>query len=129
MSDRVKVVLTSDPPGWSPSNNARSVLDSDPQRNTVFSIHMYGVYNTAAKINAYFDAFRSAGLPLVVGEFGHNHSDGNPDEDTIMAQAQARGLGYIGWSWSGNGVEYLTQSWRTVSHREAVRWWHVDLLR
>src|SRR6266498_2418436 len=65
--------------------------------------------NTAAEINAYFDAFRTAGLPLVVGEFGFNHSDGNPDEDTIMAQAQSRGLGYLGWSWSGNsgGVEYL----------------------
>jgi chitodextrinase len=90
-------------------DNARTVFNADPDRNTVFSIHMYGVYDTAAEINAYFDAFQTAGLPLVVGEFGHNHSDGNPDEDTIMAQAQARGLGYIGWSWSGNGggVEYL----------------------
>ncbi|MFD9700348.1 cellulase family glycosylhydrolase [Lentzea sp. NPDC059081] len=90
-------------------DNAASVLGADPQRNTVFSIHMYGVYNTADKVNAYFDAFRTAGLPLVVGEFGHNHSDGDPDEDTIMAQAQARGLGYLGWSWSGNSsdVAYL----------------------
>jgi mannan endo-1,4-beta-mannosidase len=90
-------------------DNAASVFNADPDRNTVFSIHMYGVYDTAAEVNAYFDAFRSAGLPLVVGEFGFNHSDGDPDEDTIMAQAQARGLGYIGWSWSGNGsgVEYL----------------------
>ena len=90
-------------------DNAAAVLNADPQRNTVFSIHMYGVYNTAAKVNAYFDAFRTAGLPLVVGEFGSKHSDGDPDEDTIMAQAQARGLGYLGWSWSGNsgGVEYL----------------------
>lgn len=90
-------------------DNAASVEAADPDHNTVFSIHMYGVYDTAAEINAYFDAFASAGLPLVVGEFGFNHSDGNPDEDTIMAQAQARGIGYIGWSWSGNGggVEYL----------------------
>lgn len=90
-------------------NNAASVLNADPQRNTVFSVHMYGVYNTAAKVNAYFDAFHTAGLPLVVGEFGNKHSDGDPDEDTIMAQSQARGLGYLGWSWSGNGggVEYL----------------------
>jgi mannan endo-1,4-beta-mannosidase len=90
-------------------DGAASVEAADPDHNTVFSIHMYGVYDTAAEINAYFDAFRTAGLPLVVGEFGFNHSDGNPDEDTIMAQAQARGLGYLGWSWSGNGggVEYL----------------------
>jgi mannan endo-1,4-beta-mannosidase len=90
-------------------DNAASVLDADPLHNTLFSVHMYGVYNTAAKINAYFDAFRSAGLPLVVGEFGDKHSDGDPDEDTIMAQSRARGIGYLGWSWSGNGggVEYL----------------------
>ncbi|SER14425.1 mannan endo-1,4-beta-mannosidase [Lentzea xinjiangensis] len=108
-------LLMADAPMWGQDwanimrDNAASVLNADPQRNTVFSIHMYGVYNTAAKVNAYFDAFRTAGLPLVVGEFGHNHSDGDPDEDTIMAQAQARGLGYLGWSWSGNSgdVAYL----------------------
>ncbi|MET7280086.1 cellulase family glycosylhydrolase [Kribbella sp. NPDC005582] len=108
-------LLMADAPMWGQDwqnimrDNAGSVLNSDPQRNTVFSIHMYGVYNTAAKVNAYFDAFRNAGLPLVVGEFGSMHSDGDPDENTIMAQAQSRGLGYLGWSWSGNGggVEYL----------------------
>jgi mannan endo-1,4-beta-mannosidase len=108
-------LIMADAPMWGQDwqnimrDNARTVFNADPDRNTVFSIHMYGVYDTAAEINAYFDAFQTAGLPLVVGEFGINHSDGNPDEDTIMAQAQARGLGYIGWSWSGNsgGVEYL----------------------
>ncbi|MDX3661486.1 cellulase family glycosylhydrolase [Streptomyces sp. ID05-26A] len=108
-------LLMADAPMWGQDwgnimrDNAASVLNADPQRNTVFSIHMYGVYNTADKVNAYFDSFRTAGLPLVVGEFGHNHSDGDPDEDTILAQAQARGLGYLGWSWSGNSsdVGYL----------------------
>ncbi|MFJ8958439.1 cellulase family glycosylhydrolase [Lentzea sp. NPDC102401] len=108
-------LIMADAPMWGQDwgnimrDNAASVYNADPLRNTVFSIHMYGVYDTAAEINAYFDAFRTAGLPLVVGEFGHNHSDGDPDEDTIMAQAQSRGLGYLGWSWSGNSsdVGYL----------------------
>ena len=108
-------LIMADAPMWGQDwqnimrDNAASVEAADPDHNTLFSIHMYGVYDTAEEINAYFDAFRTAGLPLVVGEFGFNHSDGNPDEDTIMAQAQARGLGYLGWSWSGNGggVEYL----------------------
>ncbi len=108
-------LLMADAPMWGQDwqnimrDGAASVLSADPQHNTVFSIHMYGVYDTAAEINAYFDAFRTAGLPLVVGEFGNMHTDGNPDEDTIMAQAQARGLGYLGWSWSGNSsdVAYL----------------------
>ncbi|SBT37134.1 cellulase family glycosylhydrolase [Micromonospora auratinigra] len=90
-------------------DNAGTVFNADPQKNTVFSIHMYGVFDTAAEITDYLGRFRSAGLPIVVGEFGFNHSDGNPDEDTIMSYSQANGIGYLGWSWSGNGggVEYL----------------------
>ena len=100
-----------DAPNWGQDwqftmrDNAASVFAADPARNTVFSIHMYGVFDTAAEINAYYQAFQTANLPLVVGEFGINHTDGNPDEDTIMAQAQARGIGYLGWSWSGNSSE------------------------
>ena len=90
-------------------DNAASVFAADPDANTVFSIHMYGVFDTAAEISDYLGRFVSAKLPIVVGEFGHNHSDGNPDEDTILAVTRQLGLGYLGWSWSGNGggVEYL----------------------
>ncbi|MCG5213793.1 glycoside hydrolase family 5 protein, partial [Streptosporangium sp. KLBMP 9127] len=95
--------------GFTMRDNARTVFNADPDRNTVFSVHMYGVFDTAAEVTSYLNAFQTAGLPLVIGEFGHNHSDGNPDEDTIMSEAQSRGLGYIGWSWSGNSsdVGYL----------------------
>ncbi|PZG10556.1 beta-mannosidase, partial [Micromonospora craterilacus] len=90
-------------------DNATTVFTADTARNTVFSIHMYGVFNTAAKVSDYLGRFRSAGLPIVVGEFGHYHSDGDPDEDAILAYSQANGIGWLGWSWSGNGggVEYL----------------------
>ncbi|MET8319971.1 cellulase family glycosylhydrolase [Micromonospora sp. NPDC005189] len=104
-----------DAPNWGQDwsftmrDNAASVFAADPARNTVFSIHMYGVFDTAAEITDYLGRFRAAGLPIVVGEFGFNHSDGDPDEDTILAYSQANGIGWLGWSWSGNGggVEYL----------------------
>ena len=104
-----------DAPNWGQDwqfvmrDNAASVFAADPQRNTIFSIHMYGVFDTAAEITDYLGRFQTAGLPIVVGEFGFNHSDGNPDEGTIMATAQSLKIGYLGWSWSGNGggVEYL----------------------
>ncbi|MFG2515375.1 cellulase family glycosylhydrolase [Streptomyces sp. NPDC048584] len=107
--------LMVDAPNWGQDwaftmrDNAASVFAADPDANTVFSIHMYGVFDTAAEISDYLGRFVSAKLPIVVGEFGHNHSDGNPDEDTILAVTQQLGLGYLGWSWSGNGggVEYL----------------------
>ncbi|GAA0735802.1 glycoside hydrolase family 5 protein [Dactylosporangium roseum] len=111
----LKHLIMVDGPNWGQDwsgimrGNAASVLDSDPLRNIVFSVHMYGAYGTAAKVTDYYDAFRSAGLPLVVGEFGWKHTDGDVDEDTIINEAQSRGIGYLGWSWSGNsgGVEYL----------------------
>ncbi|MFF0233264.1 cellulase family glycosylhydrolase [Micromonospora sp. NPDC005254] len=104
-----------DAPNWGQDwsftmrDNAAAVFAADPARNTVFSIHMYGVFDTAAEITDYLGRFRAAGLPIVVGEFGFNHSDGDPDEDTILAYSQANGIGWLGWSWSGNGggVEYL----------------------
>ncbi|TDV57824.1 cellulase family glycosylhydrolase [Actinophytocola oryzae] len=97
-----------DAPAWGQDwqnimrNNATTVFNSDPDRNTVFSIHMYAVYSTADSIITYLDAFRTAGLALVIGEFGDVFPGGDPDEDTMMSQAQSRGIGYIGWSWSGN---------------------------
>lgn len=104
-----------DAPSWGQDwqdimrDSAAGVLAADPDGNTVFSVHMYGVYDTAAEITAYLDSFTSRGLPIVVGEFGHDHSDGNPDEDTIMAYTRSQGIGWFAWSWSGNGggVEYL----------------------
>src|SRR5512143_1181581 len=107
--------LMVDAPNWGQDwqfvmrDNAASLFNSDVNKNTIFSIHMYGVFDTAAEIQSYVSSFVTAGLPLLIGEFGWNHSDGNPDEDAIMATAQANGVGYLGWSWSGNGggVEYL----------------------
>jgi mannan endo-1,4-beta-mannosidase len=111
----LKHLIMVDGPNWGQDwsgvmrTNASSVFTSDPQRNTAFSVHMYGVYGTASKITDYYNAFQSAGLPLVVGEFGWKHTDGDVDVDTIINEAQSRGIGYLGWSWSGNsgGVEYL----------------------
>ncbi|WP_030753468.1 cellulase family glycosylhydrolase [Streptomyces griseus] len=111
----IENALMVDAPNWGQDwshtmrNNAASVFASDPRRNTVFSIHMYGVYDTAAEVQDYLNHFVDNRLPVVVGEFGDRHSDGNPDENAIMATARSLRVGYLGWSWSGNGggVEYL----------------------
>ncbi|MFF6887978.1 cellulase family glycosylhydrolase [Streptomyces sp. NPDC012421] len=111
----IENALMVDAPNWGQDwsntmrSNAASVFAADPHRNTIFSIHMYGVYDTAAEVQDYLNHFVNNGLPIVVGEFGDNHSDGNPDENAIMATAQSLRVGYLGWSWSGNGsgVEYL----------------------
>jgi hypothetical protein len=102
-------MLMVDAPDWGQDwefimrDNAASIFNSDPNKNTVFSIHMYGVFDTFNKIQSYLASFVNAGLPLVIGEFGHQHTDGNPDEDSIMSVAVSNEIGYLGWMWSGGG--------------------------
>ncbi|CAL9405334.1 hypothetical protein SUDANB145_01548 [Streptomyces sp. enrichment culture] len=98
-----------DAPNWGQDwqqvmrTNAQTVYDADPTGNLLFSIHMYSVFDTAQEITDYLNAFVTAGLPLVIGEFGGPaDAYGDPDEDTMMATAEQLDLGYLAWSWSGN---------------------------
>ncbi|MFI2430531.1 cellulase family glycosylhydrolase [Streptomyces sp. NPDC018693] len=83
--------------------NAQSVYAADPTGNLIFSIHMYSVFDTAQEITDYLSAFVAARLPILIGEFGGPADQwGDPDEDTMMAEAERLDLGYLAWSWSGN---------------------------
>ncbi len=106
-------LLMVDAPNWGQDwqfvmrDNAQTVLDADTQHNTVLSIHMYDVFNTTSAITSYLNTFRANGWPLVIGEFGWKANSNNVDDQTVMAEAQARGLGYLGWSWAGNNDPIL----------------------
>ncbi|MFK4104043.1 cellulase family glycosylhydrolase [Streptomyces sp. NPDC019531] len=98
-----------DAPNWGQDwqqvmrTNAQSVYSADTTGNLIFSIHMYSVFDTAAEITDYLNAFVGAELPILIGEFGGPADQwGDPDEDTMMATAEQLHLGYLAWSWSGN---------------------------
>jgi mannan endo-1,4-beta-mannosidase len=106
-------LLMVDAPNWGQDwqfvmrDNAQTVLNADSQHNTVLSIHMYDVFNTTAAITDYLNRFQTNGWPLVIGEFGWKAQSSNVDDQTVMAEAQARGIGYLGWSWAGNNDPIL----------------------
>ncbi|AGB26659.1 endoglucanase (plasmid) [Mycobacterium sp. JS623] len=87
-------------------DNAPGILNDDPDHNILFSVHMYGAFNNPAAVASYLDSFQTRGIPLLVGEFGDNSDDPNQDiksdANSIMAEAVRRGIGYLGWCWSGN---------------------------
>lgn len=84
--------------------NASQVADADNLDNTMFSVHMYEVYEQRDTIRSYMTRFlNNHNLPLVVGEFGDNHQGATVDADSIMEFAEEFDVGYLGWSWSGNG--------------------------
>lgn len=85
----------------------REVFNADPQRNVMFSIHMYeyaGGDVTTVRNN--IDHVLENDLALIIGEFGHYHTDGDVDEDTILSYSEEREVGWLAWSWKGNGPEW-----------------------
>lgn len=104
-------LLMVDAPGWGQDgehvmrDNAAKVLAADPLHQIVFSIHMYGGYDSDAKVTDYIAHFRKAGLTLVVGEFGNVFRGTNIPVGTVVADSIAHASGYLAWSWAGNGGE------------------------
>ena len=111
----IKNTIMVDAGGWGQNGaciveNGTIVLESDPLKNTMFSVHMYGsAGGSEQKIKSVLDGARDKGLCICVGEFGYYHSDGDVKEEYIMQYCTEQNIGYLGWSWKGNGggVEYL----------------------
>lgn len=100
--------LMVDAPNWGQDHEgvmparASDILAADPERNIVFSVHMYEHYGTHGKVQSYLDAFHGR-LPLVVGEFAADHGPrGDVDEQAILTLTRRNGQGCLGWSWKGN---------------------------
>ena len=114
----IKNTIMIDSAGWgqypqSIADSGNAVFDSDPLANTMFSTHMYeyaGGSESMVKNN--IDKVAATGLCQVIGEFGWKHTDGDVAEETIMSYCNELGIGYMAWSWKGNGggVEYLDLS-------------------
>ncbi len=104
-----------DAAGWgqyakSIADGGEEVFGADPLQNTMFSIHMYGSAGKNERvIRQNLARVTEKGLCVIVGEFGYNHSDGDVDEAYIMQYCGENDIGYLGWSWKGNGggVKYL----------------------
>lgn len=111
----IKNTLVVDSAGWgqyptSIFEKGLEVANTDPLKNMIFSIHMYeyaGGNETTVKNN--IDSALALNIPVIIGEFGHKHSSGDVDEATILSYTQEKKVGWLAWSWYGNGggVEYL----------------------
>lgn len=111
----IKNTILVDAAGWGQygqciSDFGERVLNSDPDRNTMFAVHMYGFAGkNKAAIAGNLKRATDKGLCIIVGEFGWTHSDGDVDEEYILEYCKEYGIGWLAWSWKGNsgGVEYL----------------------
>ncbi|GLC89577.1 glycoside hydrolase family 5 protein [Lysinibacillus piscis] len=113
--------LIVDSAGWgqypaSIHNYGKEVFNADTLKNTMFSIHMYEYAGgDAATVKANIDGVLNQDLALIIGEFGQKHTNGDVDEATIMSYSQQKNVGWLAWSWKGNGPEWayldLSNDW------------------
>lgn len=100
-------------------NTGLEILAADPLKNTIFAVHMYGQYSTAQKVQSAIRSINDKKIPLIIGEFGWKHSDGDVAEEAILSECKDLKIGFLAWSWKGNsgGVEYLDLSttWNTTT--------------
>lgn len=90
-------------------NNCQSVASADTTGNTMFSLHMYSVAGKDADtVKSNIDGMLSKGVAFCIGEFGDFQNGGDVDEATIMQYCTQKNVGYVAWSWKGNGGTDIT---------------------
>jgi hypothetical protein len=86
--------------------NASALTTGDPEHNLLFSLHMYSRYGSNAQVDAVIDnAAIGSTVPFIVGEFGPVLQGQPVAWQQILTKAQARKIGYLAWSWSGNSTD------------------------
>lgn len=98
---------------------AAAVLAADPEHNILFDQHVYGMWCSPSggcdpswqtNLATGLDALKTAGIAVVIGEFGPGRSIGpsptNMTPKEIVQAAEARGFGWLAWSFDDPAGEY-----------------------
>lgn len=113
----IHVPLIIDAPNYGQNiNTLQSVgpglIEFDPDHNLMFSVHMWWPYAWGYSDQRVIDEINESvtmGLPLIVGEFGHQWDtteSGAIPYKTIIEQCHLNEVGYIPWSWGpGNNPQ------------------------
>ena len=85
-------------------DKGREVAAADSYNNIMFAIHFY---DTAGKddwsVRSAIDNSLALDVPLIIGEFSYKHMGNNVAYQTIMDYCLEKRVGYLVWSWTGNG--------------------------
>lgn len=109
--------------GMAIARHGQAILAADPQKNTMFSWHIYGlVYDSQGGVPKSWaeqidlvptmDALRATNLTVIVGEFGPKSAGLGPifpsptavTPERIIEVAEAHGIGWLSWSWDDNNT-------------------------
>lgn len=90
------------------------ILEADPLKNVLFSLHVYQECGTSAeRIEKNIRYATDPGLCLCIGEFGYLHGGRTINVDFLLSYCRENEIGYLAWCWKGNGSpsEHLDMSY------------------
>lgn len=127
-------VIVIDSGGWGQDNNdilnyANDVMNSNSNKNVMFSVHMYGAWNDNNKIDSFLTSCQSKGIPIMVGEFGYNYNNGDNnlnckvDVAHLISKCKSLGIGFMAWSWTGNDAANAWLDMTSSSDWKTLTWW------
>jgi mannan endo-1,4-beta-mannosidase len=136
-----RVPLMIDAPGWGQDINvlqqtAAELLAADPERNLLFSVHMWWVQGprstdpgSTRRIQSEIEESVGMGLPLVIGEFAHAGVGcaKSIDYQTILTQAQEHEIGWLAWSWGPGNNDCAEMDMTTDGKFSSLRDWGLDV--
>lgn len=108
-------------------DNAGALTNADPERNLLFSVHMYELFGSTNAVDSLLNAAEGAGIALIVGEFGHVHNGQDVAWERILTRTNELGQGYIAWSWFGNDPTTAALD-MAVSSDGALTGWGQDVM-
>jgi mannan endo-1,4-beta-mannosidase len=105
-------------------NAGDSILNADPQKNVMFSLHLYAYHRSPDKLTG-VGSWNDAGLgtpwdtiaevkkivakklPLVIGEIGFGGPQVPYNPKIMMQELKKLGIGWLVWSWNQNSDSNL----------------------
>lgn len=101
------------------TNYAQAVFNSDPQKNVIFSIHLYGnggsaISGSPSPIQQLATQSASQGMVFAAGEYGSQGSLGGATVQGVINACNSSGLGWVAWAWdednSDGSGDQMTQT-------------------
>jgi len=91
-----------------------AVLAADPQKNVLFSMHVYGnlvlnaQYSWETDYATSMAALKATALPMIIGEFGPGRDIGSSPTmltpQQMIATAEDAGWGWLAWAWDDGNL-------------------------
>ena len=95
----------------------KQLLEHDPEKNIVLSVHAYWSYHSEQLIDEALNALEQEDVPYIFGEFGNKlfqstRPEGNKATqfDYLITRLNELKRGWIAWSWKGNGAWDLQET-------------------